>query len=113
IGLETEASATHLFRIAQEAVTNSVKHAQAKRIAIALCQRGDVLALSVEDDGCGVCPGSTEAPESGLGLRIMRYRAASIGGQLRVERTDQAGTRITCLVPATTNVDEGGTNGSV
>jgi two-component system CheB/CheR fusion protein len=85
--------ATELYRIAQEAVTNSVKHAQAKTITIRLRDPGGVLRLSIADDGIGIPP--TE-PGDGAGLRIMRYRAASVGASLTVERGATGGTVVTC-----------------
>ncbi len=84
--------ATHLFRIAQEAINNSIKHSQAKNIEVTLELRGDQHELTVTDDGAGFSP--TEKLE-GLGLRIMHYRARRIGGELQVAAPDKGGTRIT------------------
>jgi PAS domain S-box-containing protein len=86
--------ATHIFRIAQEAINNSVKHGKAKSIQVTLTPNGDRIELSVSDDGSGFSP---EAKMDGLGLRIMNYRARRIGGTLEVATTEQGGTRITCL----------------
>lgn len=86
--------ATHVFRIAQEAINNSVKHGKAKNIDVSLSPNGDRLELSVSDDGAGISP---ETKMDGLGLRIMHYRARRIGGALEVATTEQGGTRITCL----------------
>ncbi len=89
-------TATHLYLIAQEAVHNAVKHAQPKNIRIALA-RNRVLTLSVEDDGIGM---ATQLPEKqgGLGLRIMRNRAAIIGATLKLEGVQPHGTLLTCLL---------------
>jgi PAS domain S-box-containing protein len=86
--------ATHVFRIAQEAVNNSVKHGKAKSIEVSLLANGDRLELSVCDDGSGFSP---ETKREGLGLRIMHYRARRIGGSLEVAATEKGGTRVTCL----------------
>jgi PAS domain S-box-containing protein len=88
--------ATHLYRIAQEAVTNAVKHARAKAIRIRLEQHADAWQLSIEDDGVGL---PDPAPiETGLGLRIMHYRAKMIGGILAISCARPHGTIITCRV---------------
>lgn len=92
-------TATHLYRIAQEAVTNAVKHAHPTRIALTLAAEDGRLLLTVEDDGCGLpsCPDE----QRGLGLRTMRYRAALIGADLTVEEASDGGTRVRCLLPST------------
>jgi nitrate/nitrite-specific signal transduction histidine kinase len=87
--------ATELYRIAQEAVTNSVKHAQAKAVTIRLAGATGLTRLQIADDGVGIrCPEAT----NGSGLRIMRYRAASIGASLAVERGASGGTVVTCTL---------------
>ena len=88
--------ATHIFRIAQEAINNSVKHGKSKNIQVVLLSRpeDDKFELTVTDDGTGFCP---EAKMEGLGLRIMHYRARRIGGALNVSATEKGGTRVTCL----------------
>ncbi len=85
--------ATHVFRIAQEAINNSVKHSKAKKIEITLSPVGDHLELCVSDDGAGFDP---EAKMDGLGLRIMHYRARRIGGTLDIKAPAEGGTRVTC-----------------
>jgi two-component system CheB/CheR fusion protein len=91
------ALADHLHRLAQEAVTNAIKHGRARNITIglALVKGGGV--LTVRDDGCGfdVAPKS----ESGLGLRIMNYRAKMIGGSLSVQSILNGGTVVRCSFP--------------
>jgi PAS domain S-box-containing protein len=85
-----------LFRIAQEALANITCHARAHQVRINLSQVGADLCLSIQDDGIGFNPKSThELGKSGLGLRLMRERAASIGGNLQVESTPGLGTTIT------------------
>jgi chemotaxis methyl-accepting protein methylase/signal transduction histidine kinase len=87
---------TQLYRIAQEAVTNALKHAQARTITIGVSGDSGRLRLSVADDGVGIQ--STTPSQNGLGLRIMRFRATSIGGQLTVEPVATGGTIVTCTV---------------
>jgi signal transduction histidine kinase len=87
--------ATHLYRIAQEAVTNAVKHSNAKTIAVRLEWRADGLTLTVSDDGVGVPP---KMP-GGMGLRTMAYRASVIGATFTVERQLSRGTCVTCRLP--------------
>lgn len=84
-----------LYHIAAEAVTNAVKHAQASQIIIRLVRTGNQLQLSIEDDGVGIGEGD---PGRGLGLRIMTYRAESIGGNVSVNRNDRKGTSVVCSV---------------
>lgn len=92
------AGATHLYRIAQEAVSNAFKHGKAKEITIGLdCEPGRI-SLSVSDNGVGLSRQS--AKNKGMGLRIMQYRAGMLGGTLSVERNSNGGTSVVCLVPA-------------
>lgn len=88
--------AAHLFRIAQEAVNNAVKHARSDKIEILLEALPKATRLSVIDDGIGM--GSSGLRESGVGLRTMRYRAHLIGANLKIT-TDEGGTRIECALP--------------
>lgn len=84
----------HLFRIAQEAVNNAVKHSGGSRIAISLTRPDHVIELKVTDDGKGIGRASDHA--SGLGLHIMRYRASAIRGNLRINCLKSGGTRVMC-----------------
>jgi PAS domain S-box-containing protein len=89
--------ATHLFRIAQEAVHNAVKHAHPNRIAISLTKPKGRVTLTVRDDGPGFT--ATEMPRSGgLGMRIMQYRANAIGAQLAIETAGAGGTQVRCAL---------------
>lgn len=83
------------FRIAQEALTNSVRHARASRVMLRLLDAGDGLALRVQDDGAGFTP----AAARGLGLVIMRERALGAGGRIEVTAAAGAGTRIEAWLP--------------
>jgi PAS domain S-box-containing protein len=95
-GLES-ANALHLYRIAQEAVTNAAQHGQAGNVRIRLCPDGDRGLLRIEDDGSGFNP--TTLQSKGLGLRIMRYRAQMMAGSLRIESARARGTVVSCWFP--------------
>jgi hypothetical protein len=85
----------HAFRIAQEAVTNALRHANANRILIRLSRLGDHVTLQVSDNGAGM----DDHPDSGVGMGIMKYRAQAIRGDLVVDTGTGAGTTITCSFP--------------
>ena len=89
--------ATHLYHIAQEAVSNALKHGAPERILIALERDGDSGMLRMDDDGTGIP--ELQASHVGLGLRIMRYRATMVGGALDVRRRAPRGTTICCRFP--------------
>jgi signal transduction histidine kinase len=97
--------ATQLYRIAQEAAINSVKHAAAKRIDIRLAMDGPELNLTIIDDGIGF-PEKLPQPE-GLGLRLMRHSAALTGAIFDVRRNGRNGTIATCKL----NIPSDGTLG--
>ena len=89
--------ATHLFRIAQEAVSNAVKHSGATAIQIELRKLDGQIVLSVADNGRGM----KQKPDgSGMGLRIMDYRASIIGGKMSIQGTPGKGAKVICSVPA-------------
>jgi len=89
--------ATHLYRIAQEAIGNALRHAQAKTIVIALAADDGQLTFTVSDDGVGI-PDAAEAGP-GMGLRIMRYRADLIGAEFDIRRADKGGTVVFARFP--------------
>jgi signal transduction histidine kinase len=97
------ARAEHLYRMAQEAVTNAVRHGHAKRITISLSMIKSGGMLTVKDNGRGFL---IPANESGLGLRIMNYRANVIGGWLKVESSPENGTLIRCQFPTAGRISE-------
>lgn len=90
-------TATHLYRIAQEAVGNAIKHAEADRIWIRLATEGESLVLEVQDDGKGW---SEPSAGDGLGMRTMHYRANLTGSTLAIEEAPEGGTLVRCRVPA-------------
>ncbi len=90
------AVATHLYRIAQEALSNAVKHGRARRVFIQLRATAERVFLMVRDDGVGI-PKSLPKTK-GMGLRIMQYRAGMIGGSIVVQREPDGGTSVACSV---------------
>ncbi len=88
-----DAAATHLFRIAQEAVSNAIKHGKAKHIVIQARRFADHAALVITDDGVGF---PRKVKKTGMGLRIMHYRAGMIGAALRIEPAPDHGTTVVC-----------------
>lgn len=95
--ISNHAAATHLFRIAQEAATNAVKHGRARHIGIELSRHAGQLLLTVRDDGKGF--DAKEAEGKGMGLSGMNYRAQMIGASLTIEPGSSGGTIVTCSVP--------------
>jgi signal transduction histidine kinase len=93
----SDSAATHLYRIAQEAITNAVKHGNAGHIEIACERQQQQLVLTIGDDGCGLCESAGES--GGMGLHIMRYRARSLGGELSVASRQGGGTLVRCVCP--------------
>jgi signal transduction histidine kinase len=92
----SESQCRELFRIAQEAVTNALKHARCRQIELALTIEAGSVELSVLDDGVGIdLAGMVE----GLGMRTMRYRAARIGTTVSVAPGQSGGTRVRLSVP--------------
>ena len=90
--------ATHLFRIAQEAISNAIKHGKPGRIEISLTETTERINLAIKDDGIGMPARLRKKP--GMGLRIMRYRAGMIGGSLTIKKEAKGGTGIVCMVPS-------------
>jgi signal transduction histidine kinase len=88
---------TALYRIVQEALANVVKHAGASRVSILLVHKNTSVTAVVEDDGLGFDPGAT--PDDVLGLVGMRERVGLVGGRLRIESAEGAGTTIAAEVP--------------
>jgi signal transduction histidine kinase len=91
------AAATHLYRIAQEAITNALKHGRARHVSVRLFQRNGRVVLAVDDDGRGI-PEPAERGQ-GMGLRIMAHRAAVMGGTFQIQALPPHGTSVTCEMP--------------
>jgi len=99
IEFEDETIALNIYRIAQEALTNAIKHADAKRVSVSLKKSRDQLYLTVEDDGKGF---AKKKRSKGLGLHVMDSRASVLGGKFAIE-TSPDGTQIVCTIPLKTN----------
>ncbi len=96
--------ATHLYRIAQEAVSNAVRHGEADDIKIILASGEKQIRLQVRDDGVGFDEEETDG--SGMGVHIMNYRARIIGATLEISSELGDGTVVTCTLPRTAAVAE-------
>jgi two-component system sensor histidine kinase DegS len=83
---------TALYRIVQESLTNTVKHAQAHSVSIVVARKPGAAVLVIEDDGRGFDPANTR--EGGFGLEGMRERIALLGGRLQIESSASSGTSI-------------------
>lgn len=95
--VDDTASATAIFRIVQESLTNVARHAQARNLQVSLKDEGGTLVLRIADDGCG----STAAQHgtSGLGLVGMRERALALGGRLQIIAREGEGTTVEVTLP--------------
>ena len=89
------AASLQLYRIAQEAASNAIRHGKARHILLDLVVAGGRLIMTIEDDGIGI---AQPLPQGGLGLQTMNYRARLVGGTLTVEPIS-GGTVVTCSVP--------------
>lgn len=105
VNLPTRTIATQLYRIAQEAVNNAVKHARASRIDIILEADEVEIALSVYDDGKGF---DSDGSSDGLGLGIMKHRTSLIGGEVSFESRPGGGTQV-CVRIRQESDDDGST----
>jgi PAS domain S-box-containing protein len=89
--------ATHLYRIAQEAVNNAIRHGKSRNIVIWLIGKNGAGTLSIQDDGEGFPKKPANPP--GVGLSIMNYRADMLGGSLKVQPNQDRGITVTCTFP--------------
>jgi signal transduction histidine kinase len=90
---------SQLYKIAQEAVTNAIKHGKAKKVGISLANGADRVILTIQNDGLPFP--DLDSQSTGMGLRIMNYRASLIGADLEVKGIAK-GTRVTCSIPSET-----------
>jgi signal transduction histidine kinase len=95
--IQETTTAMHLHRIAQEAVTNAIRHGKARRIVIGLSEQHGRVTLTVEDDGVGLSEGWQKS--QGLGTRIMAHRAAMIGADFTMDLNPTGGTFVKCSLP--------------
>lgn len=94
VTVEDAAVSTHLYRIAQEAISNAVRHGAADEIAISLEMDGGEAVLRVTDNGSGLP--EPKPHHQGMGMRIMKYRAGMIGGTLDTRAAEGGGVVVTC-----------------
>lgn len=88
-----------LLRIAQEAVSNAVRHGRPRNVRIGMIQSGDIWELTVSDDGVGMSQPPELSAREGFGLNSMRQRASAIGGEWQIETSAGAGTRVRVRMP--------------
>src|SRR5271156_1079021 len=89
--------ATHLYRIAQEAVHNAIRHGKSRNIEVGLSRKNETGTLTIRDDGDGFQ--KQQATQPGVGLSIMNYRADMVGGSLKVQPNEDRGVTVTCMFP--------------
>ena len=96
-----------LYKIAQECISNAIKHGKAKRLWISVSEQANQLILEIKNDGT---PFPVECePSNRLGLKIMNYRAQTIGGNLEIRANGDSGTIVTCRIPLLPQRDAGQT----
>jgi PAS domain S-box-containing protein len=95
------------YRIAREAMSNVVRHADAREVVIRLSRVGSGVEVAVEDDGRGFDPVTVEPRPGHLGISAMADRATIAGGRLEVERRDEGGTRVRIWLPSPLDDDPG------
>jgi two-component system, LuxR family, sensor kinase FixL len=96
ISFKDTQTATHLFRIAQEAVNNAVKHGQSTEVTIRLSQRDSVARLAITDNGKGFS--SAVSTSHGMGLNVMKHRAAVMGADLDIQSKPGKGVSVICTL---------------
>jgi signal transduction histidine kinase len=97
VQVEDNLAVGHLFRIAQEAVNNAVKHARASQVVIRLTDHNGAVQLEISDNGQGLP--KKPKPGQGMGLQVMKHRASVMGGELEVKSTTGKGVTVTCTLP--------------
>jgi len=96
VPLKDSEAAGHLFRIAQEALNNALKHAAASEIVLSLAERDGVVELRIADNGKGLP--KTARRRDGMGLQVMQHRANAIGAELKIESISGKGVMVSCLL---------------
>lgn len=97
VTVRNQIAALHLYRIAQEAISNAVRHGGAREVAIRVWSHGDRVSMLIRDNGCGIAQPIPQT--SGMGLRTMSYRAGIIGATLDIRPETHGGTEIVCTFP--------------
>ncbi len=103
VTIDDEATATHVYRIVQEALNNAIKHGNASSIDISFQTDGKVNTVTVRDNGVGFPPVLSQG--KGMGLNIMKYRASMIGGSLDIRNDKNRGAVLVCSFPERTAAD--------
>jgi two-component system, LuxR family, sensor kinase FixL len=106
-GLRNGAAATHVYRIAQEAISNAIRHGHARNVKVSVTSSKHSLRLIIRDDGVGLPPkagtaagaGAAPTDPSGIGIATMHYRAKMAAGQLHITRAKPHGTVVACTIP--------------
>jgi signal transduction histidine kinase len=93
---------TNLLHIGQEVLTNALRHARASQFDVVLVFEGDVIRLTLRDNGCGFDPAKNH---EGFGLQGMRERAEDMGGQFSLESSDGNGTVVSILLPLASSAE--------
>jgi len=100
--IDSNTQAMHLYRIAQESISNAVKHGKAKNIDIDLSNTDSRIRLTVTDDGIGFEESEKLNKKKGMGIHIMKYRANILAGHLEINQADNK-TKVICSIPVKTN----------
>lgn len=99
LSISSPTMANHLFRLAQEAVNNAVKHSGADTIIVQLARDETVLTMSIEDNGKGIGRIGSASTGGGMGIHLMRYRATVMGGAFMIRPGADSGTVVEVMVP--------------
>ncbi len=91
-----DGAATHLYRIAQEAFTNAIRHGRVTQVSIDLATAEGILTLSVQDNGRGF---DERNASNGMGMKLMRYRAQMLGGDVAIANNKGGGVVVRCTCP--------------
>jgi signal transduction histidine kinase len=92
-------AAINLFRIAQEAINNAIKHGKATKISLTMISKPDLTTLEITDNGGGIDHAGKSGGKRGLGLHTMQYRASLLGASLRIDAVPAGGTSIFVSLP--------------
>ena len=99
VHIEDPEVAIHLFRIAQEALHNAVKHSNGSKVVVRMEQAEDTLRITVRDDGIGLMDTAKQSTGGGLGMHTMYYRARIIGAKLEIVKNAEGGATVVCRLP--------------
>lgn len=99
IEIDNSMRSLHLYRIAQEAISNAVKHGNAHSVEVKLKEKNGHIVLSITDDGIGFGESSQQKKEKGMGIHIMKYRANIMSGRLDILETEDDKTKVICKIP--------------